>query len=109
MSTIRRTAVVFVLLSSVLAALPAAALDGCPRGEFTLDSCVLCLPGYSPQPTGAVNPAGKPCYACLPDRKDGDLAVVGEPTEPILCGEEVPHEPVAPADLASFLAALPRS
>ena len=58
---------VVALCLAYLAAPSAMALDGCPRGEFTLDSCVICLPGYSPKPTGNTNPAGKACYACKRD------------------------------------------
>lgn len=75
MRAVIRVAAVALCLA-YLTAPSAMALDGCPRGEFTLDSCVLCLPGYSPQPTGNKNPEGKACYACK-----RDAAVAGDQEE----------------------------
>lgn len=66
-ATTRAIALALFLLT--VFGLPAFALDGCPRGEFTLEGgCVLCLPGYSPQATGHKNSQGQACYACLPNK-----------------------------------------
>ena len=81
-----------------LAAPSAMALDGCPRGEFTLDSCVLCLPGYSPQPTGNKNPQGKACYACKKDPAVSDPQEYGPFERAPICPQD--------ADPVSLAAAL---
>jgi hypothetical protein len=96
----RATIRVFGLTLFLLAAygLPALALDGCPRGEFTLEGgCVLCLPGYSPQKTGSTNPQGHACYACLPNKAAAQI----EPH--VICANPRPIDgsaaPGEPADL----------
>ena len=83
--------------------LPALALDGCPRGEFTLEGgCVLCLPGYSPQKTGSKNPQGHDCYACLPNK----AAVAIEPH--VICANPRPIDgAAAPGALADLFAVQP--
>ncbi len=43
--------------------------DGCPPGQFNLEQgCVLCLPGYAPQATGATSDHGYACYICAKTR-----------------------------------------
>src|SRR4029079_8729322 len=84
--------------------LPALALDGCPRGEFTLEGgCVLCLQGSSPQKTGSKNPQGHDCYACLPSKtaaaQEGPQAFCANP-RPIEQGAR-------PGALADLFAAQP--
>lgn len=64
------------LLCALLPAAPAAAQhqDGCPRGEFTIDGCVLCIGGVPPTPTGNTGNNGKACYTCL--RGGGDASPI---------------------------------
>lgn len=69
-------------LSLAAVALPAQALNGCPsKDEFTLDSCVLCLPGYSHKITSDTGDGGKPCYICA---KNGTAA-----QEPQRCADPI--------------------
>jgi hypothetical protein len=81
----------FIVLSLTLAGvltttLPAAALDGCPRGEWAT-SCALCLPGWHPAATGHKNAQGQACYACFQDRSAAD-SVAGP-----ICAEPITAEP----------------
>jgi len=80
----KRTFVVLSLALGLLTTtLPAAALDGCPRGEWAT-SCVLCLPGWHPEATGHKNAQGQPCYACVKDRSASDSVVGPMCAEPIV-------------------------
>jgi hypothetical protein len=68
--------------------------DGCPDGQFVLEyGCVLCLPGYSHQATGATSEHGYACYACLPNK----LAI--SPVRPPMCVQ--PVQPLQPKASAS--------
>lgn len=79
----RAFAVLVLALASVLAATPpAAALDGCPRGEWAT-SCVLCGPGWHPEATRNKNPQGQQCYECVQDRSAADAELQPICAEPI--------------------------
>lgn len=89
----RAFAVLVLAVACILAATPpAAALDGCPRGEWAT-SCVLCLPGWHPAPTGNKNPQGQPCYACVRDRTAADAEPQPICAEPIDIAEVEPVKP----------------
>lgn len=89
----RICAVLVLSFACILAATPnAAALDGCPRGQWSV-SCVLCLPGWHPEATGSKDPQGNPCYTCAKDRTAADADKAPLCAEPIDISKA---EPVAP-------------
>ena len=83
------------LAAALLAPLAATAqgLNGCPDGEFTLDTCVICLPGYSHQKTGHTGDGGKDCYACKKTR--------GTAQEAPMCADPIVY-PVGPVEPGIF-------
>jgi len=63
----RRLIPILAVAAALPLAVPAAhakGLNGCPDGQFTLDTCVMCLPGYAHHKTGSTGDGGKDCYEC---------------------------------------------
>ncbi len=53
-----------ILILLIPLAADAQQQNGCPFGEFTLDGCVLCLPGYALVSTGNTGNGGAACFTC---------------------------------------------